>query len=168
MYFVVCIHLEGVCWMGKSIQIVTKYDNKILLPLLVVVFLFLNPTFSGMTKVTCWWWFHLWGNDFMKCNHFTQDVIKWIGLIVTTPLWRSVRMTLTLPKWGLGSPLGLSKIQRTPKNSEFNCKGQNTSPWGVFYTVGKVLKRKCQKWPHMNHLDIFSTSYVWKKGRESN
>jgi len=25
--------------------------------------------------------------------------------------WKSVRMTLTLPKWGLGSPLGLSKLQ---------------------------------------------------------
>jgi hypothetical protein len=30
---------------------------------------------------------------------------------VATPLWRSVKMTLTLPKWGLGSPLGLPKIQ---------------------------------------------------------
>jgi hypothetical protein len=25
--------------------------------------------------------------------------------------WKSVRMTLTLPKWGLGSPLGLPKLQ---------------------------------------------------------
>ncbi len=25
--------------------------------------------------------------------------------------WKSVRMTLTLPKWGLGSPPGLSKLQ---------------------------------------------------------
>jgi hypothetical protein len=25
--------------------------------------------------------------------------------------WKNVRMTLTLPKWGLGSPLGLSKFQ---------------------------------------------------------
>jgi hypothetical protein len=24
--------------------------------------------------------------------------------------WKSVRMTLTLPKWGLGSPLGLLKL----------------------------------------------------------
>ncbi len=30
---------------------------------------------------------------------------------VATPLWRSVKMTLTLPKWGLGSPLGLPKTQ---------------------------------------------------------
>jgi len=25
--------------------------------------------------------------------------------------WKSVRMTFTLPKWGLGSPLGLPKFQ---------------------------------------------------------
>jgi hypothetical protein len=30
------------------------------------------------------------------------------------------------------------------------------------------LKCKCPKWPHMSHLDICSTSYGWKKGRESN
>jgi hypothetical protein len=34
-------------------------------------------------------------------------------VVVATPLWRIVRMTLTLPKWGLGSPLGLSKIQNS-------------------------------------------------------
>jgi hypothetical protein len=25
--------------------------------------------------------------------------------------WKNVRMTFTLPKWGLGSPLGLLKLQ---------------------------------------------------------
>ncbi len=30
---------------------------------------------------------------------------------VTTLLWKSVRMTFTLLKWGLGSPLGLLKLQ---------------------------------------------------------
>jgi hypothetical protein len=40
--------------------------------------------------------------------------------------WKSVRMTLTLPKWwGLGSPLGLSKLQssivgvKTPRLEAF-------------------------------------------------
>ncbi len=71
---------------------------------------------------------------------------------VTTPLWRSVRMTLTLPKWGLGSP------SETPKNSKFDCRGQNTSPWNVLYTIGKVLKFRCQKmashepFGHMQHM----------------
>jgi hypothetical protein len=30
------------------------------------------------------------------------------------------------------------------------------------------LKCRCQKWPHIGHLDICSTSYGKKKGRESN
>jgi hypothetical protein len=70
----------------------------------------------------------------------------------------SVRSPLTLPKMGLG----------TPKNSKRNCRGQNTSYWNNLYTIGKVLKCKCPKWPRMSHLDIYSTSYGRKKGRESN
>jgi hypothetical protein len=37
---------------AKVIQIVAKYDNKILLPLLVFAFHFLNPTTNGLTKTT--------------------------------------------------------------------------------------------------------------------
>jgi hypothetical protein len=37
---------------AKVIQIVDEYDNKILLPLLVVSFHFLNPTIDGLAKVT--------------------------------------------------------------------------------------------------------------------
>jgi hypothetical protein len=56
----------------------------------------------------------------------------------------------------------------TPKNSELDCRGQNTSPWCVLYTVRKVLKRRCRKWPCMNHLDICNTSYGQKKGPKPN
>jgi hypothetical protein len=56
----------------------------------------------------------------------------------------------------------------TPKNLELDCRSQNTLPWGTLYTARKVLKCGCRKWPHMNHLDICSASYVWKKGRELN
>ncbi len=56
----------------------------------------------------------------------------------------------------------------TPENSELDCSGQKTSPWNVFYTFGKVLKRRCRKWPHMSHLDICNTNYVRKKGQKSN
>jgi hypothetical protein len=56
----------------------------------------------------------------------------------------------------------------TPKSLEFDFKGQNTSHWDVLYTVGKVLKFRCSKWPRMSHLDICNTSYGRKKGRESN
>ncbi len=30
------------------------------------------------------------------------------------------------------------------------------------------MKSRCPKWPRMSHLDIYNTSYGWKKGRESN
>jgi hypothetical protein len=64
--------------------------------------------------------------------------------------------------------MGTWESSRTPKNLELDCRGQNTSPWNVFYTFWKVLKRRCRKWPGMSHSDICSTSYVRKKGRESN
>jgi hypothetical protein len=73
-----------------------------------------------------------------------------------------VRSPFTLPKNGTW------ESSRTLKNSECNRKGQNTSHSNVFYTVGKVFKCRCPKWPRMNHLDICSTSYGQKKGRESN
>jgi hypothetical protein len=38
----------------------------------------------------------------------------------------------------------------------------------IAYTIGKILKCRCPKWPRMSHLDIWSTSYGQKKGRESN
>jgi hypothetical protein len=63
--------------------------------------------------------------------------------------------------------MGTCESSGTPENLELDCKGQNTSPWSVLYTIGKVLKRKCRKWPRVSHSDIQSTSYVRKKGRES-
>jgi len=39
---------------------------------------------------------------------------------------------------------------------------------GVLGVIGKVLKRRYQKWPRIGHLDICSPSYGQKKGRESN
>jgi hypothetical protein len=56
----------------------------------------------------------------------------------------------------------------TPENSEDDCRGQNTLHWDVLYTIGKVLKCRCPKWPRISHLDICSPSYGQKKGRESN
>jgi hypothetical protein len=68
-------------------------------------------------------------------------------------------MKLTLPKVGTWSPPGLPKTQSSSSG------GQNIS---FFYTIGKVFKCRCPKWPHMSHLDICSSSYGQKKGRESN
>jgi hypothetical protein len=63
--------------------------------------------------------------------------------------------------------MGTWESSKTPENSKFDCKGQNTLPWNVFYTVGNVLKCRCRKWPRMSRSDICSTSYARKKGRES-
>jgi hypothetical protein len=71
-------------------------------------------------------------------------------------------MRLALPKSGNLESSG------TPENSEPDCRGQNTSPWSVLHTIGKVLKCKCRKWPCMSHYDIYSISYGRRKGRESN
>jgi hypothetical protein len=71
-------------------------------------------------------------------------------------------MTFTLPKWGLGSPPGLLKTHNL-------IAGVKTPRLEVFFIpLEKVLKRKCQKWPHMSHSNICNTSYVQKKGQESN
>jgi hypothetical protein len=66
-----------------------------------------------------------------------------------------------LPCWELES-------RWTFETLESNCKGQNPSPWGVLYIIGKLLKLRCPKWARMTHLDICNTNYGQKKGRESN
>jgi hypothetical protein len=78
------------------------------------------------------------------------------------PISKECEDDIHTPKMGTWESFG------TPKNSELDCKGQNTLPWDVLYTVAKVLKHRCRKRPCMSHLDICSTSYVWKKGQESN
>jgi len=81
-------------------------------------------------------------------------------LCVATPLWGKCEDETHTPKSGNLESSG------TPATSELDSRRKNTLPWGVFYTVGKALK--CRKWPHMSHLDICSTSYGRKKGRELN
>ncbi len=69
---------------AKVIQMMVEYDNKILLPLLVVAFQFLNPYTNGLLKQHHWWqwqrWLHRWGNDF-KWGHFVHIAKKWIMFI---------------------------------------------------------------------------------------
>jgi hypothetical protein len=83
-------------------------------------------------------------------------------LSVATPLWSKCEDETHTPESGNLEPSG------TPTISQLDCRGQNTSPWGVFYIVEKVLKCRCPKWPCMSGLDICSTSYGQKKGQESN
>jgi hypothetical protein len=82
--------------------------------------------------------------------------------IVATPLWAKCEGEAHTPKSGNLESFG------TPENLELELKGQNTSHWGVFGVIGKVLKCKCLNWPLIAHLDICSPSYGQKKGRESN
>jgi hypothetical protein len=88
-------------------------------------------------------------------------IIKLAICVVTSLLeeWEDDTHTPTMGTW---------KSFGTPKALEFNCRGQNTLPWSVPYIIGKLSKCKCWKWPHMNHLDIYNTSYCKKKGQESN
>jgi hypothetical protein len=91
------------------------------------------------------------------CGYSLFDIFFLQLWIVATPLWGSCEVaTHTLEN-------GTWESSGTPENSECNCRGQNTSPWGVLYTVGKVLKCKCPKWPHMSHLDIYSTVMVERR-----
>ncbi len=82
--------------------------------------------------------------------------------IVATPLWGKCEDETHTPKSGNLESSG------TPAISEFDIRGQNTLPWGVFNIVGKALKCRCKKWPRMSHLDMCSMSYGQNKGRESN
>jgi hypothetical protein len=80
---------------------------------------------------------------------------------VATPLWAKCEGEAHTPK------SGNLESSRTPKNSEHDCKGQNSSHLSALDVIGKVLKCRCAKWPRMSHLDILSPSYGQKKGRES-
>ncbi len=82
--------------------------------------------------------------------------------LVTTPLWVKCEDETHIPKSGNLESSG------TLEYSELNCRSQNTLNWGVLYTIEKVLKCRCPKWPRMSHLDICSPSYGQKKGQESN
>jgi hypothetical protein len=83
-------------------------------------------------------------------------------IIVTTPLWPSVGVKPNTSK------VGDLESSGTPECLEFDRKAQNTSHWCVLGVIGKVLKRRYIKWPRIGHLDICSSSYGQKKGRESN
>jgi hypothetical protein len=83
-------------------------------------------------------------------------------LHVTTPLLEECEDDTHTPEMGTWESF------ETSKTLELDFRGQNTLPWGVLHVIGKLLKCRCRKWPHMSHLDIFSTSYGKKKGQESN
>jgi hypothetical protein len=120
------------------------------------------------------WWIGICNGAYNHCPcmiyMWVFYSIFWLGIIrvcfkvtvrvcVATPLWVKCEDETHTPKSGNLESSG------TPKNSELEFKGQNTSHGGVIYTIEKVLKCRCPKWPRMNHLDICNTSYGRKKGR---
>jgi hypothetical protein len=74
--------------------------------------------------------------------------------------------TLLLEEWEDDShtpKMGTWESTGTTETSEFDCMGQNTLHWGVFYIIEKLSKCRCRKWVCISHLDICSTSYNKKK-----
>ncbi len=57
--------------------------------------------------------------------------------------------------------MGTWESSGTSESSEFDCKGQNTSHWGVFYIIGKLSKCRCPKWatPPIGEFFISLESY---------
>jgi hypothetical protein len=82
-----------------------------------------------------------------------------VGEIITTLLRECVRMKLTLSKWGLGSLLGLTKLQssiakvKTPRNGMFfislesyqSVDVENGLAWAIWTFAAHVMaKRKAR------------------------
>jgi hypothetical protein len=75
---------------------------------------------------------------------------------VTALLWESVRMRLTLPKWGLGSPPGLPKVQssiarvKTPHIGAFfislesyrSLDVENGLAWAIWTSAALVMAKR--------------------------
>jgi hypothetical protein len=113
------------------------------------------------SKVKCVIFNHLRMVMFMSINpNETINDFKACG--VATPLWAKCEGEAHTPKSGKLESSG------TPKNSKRNSRGQISLHLSALGVIEKVLKFRCPKWPCMSHLDIFSPSYVQKKGRESN
>jgi len=59
--------------------------------------------------------------------------------------------------------MGTWESSGTPKTSEFDCRGQNTSHWGVPYIIEKLSKCRCRKWAHGPFEHLQHT--LWQKER---
>jgi hypothetical protein len=122
----------------------------------------MNGLHSGLTRcflLVPWSCFNFWRWKTLKKN---IGMTMWDGKFVATPPWGKCEVATHTPENGTWESSG------TFENSELDRKNQNTLHWNALYIVGKVLKCRCPKWPHISHLDICSTSYGRKEGRESN
>jgi hypothetical protein len=70
--------------------------------------------------------------------------------------------------WDSSSQNGDLGVHRDSRNFRVQWQGSKHLTLRRFYIIGKLSKCRCRKWACMSHLDICSTSYGKKKGRESN
>jgi hypothetical protein len=82
--------------------------------------------------------------------------------------WKSVRMTLTLPKWGLGNPSRLLKLQssiagvKTPCSTSYGKKKGQESNWQFDsrpLKVGNQLDSDVCRWNATHHWKALKESY---------
>jgi hypothetical protein len=73
--------------------------------------------------------------------HMSMEVFMNLKVfnLVATPLLEECENDTHTPKMGTWESFG------TLETSEFDCKGQNTSPWGVLYIIGKLSTCRCRK-----------------------
>jgi hypothetical protein len=64
-----------------------------------------------------------------------------------------------------GLPFWELKFLWSPEFSKNDLRSQKSLDWGLLYTLGKILRRRCLRWACMIHLIIYNTSYGWKKVR---
>ncbi len=75
---------------------------------------------------------------------YNQIVAKFVFcLYCHNPTLRECEDEIHTPKVGTWESFG------TPKISEFDRRGQNTSHWGVLYIIRKLSKCRCRKWACM-------------------
>jgi len=79
----------------------------------------------------------------------------------TTPLWGKCEDETHTPKSGNLESSG------TPASSKLDSRGQNTSPWGSLYTVGKLLRRAIRLLQTSSQSKVWAGSYEFPKSRES-
>jgi hypothetical protein len=61
------------------------------------------------------------------------------------------------------SHVGNWSPKRTPKSSERDCRGQNSSLRRFFYIIGNLLKLKCLKWVRIAHLNTITQVMAKRK-----
>ncbi len=139
-------------------------------------------------SITFQWYNELFNRmrfDPWNCSLKIRESIGWhapSSLLVSQPyFWKSGGMTLTLPKWGLGSPLGLPKLQSLISGVKTPCievffismesyqilDVENGLAWGIWTFAAQVMtKKKVGNRPDLGAWR-WSATYRWKALDES-